>query len=65
MVGDSKGARVATQMVVMGALMWPIAPVVLFHGFKRGENAVVPEGKRFDAVVQMGATVRAAAAPLQ
>jgi len=50
-VGDSKGAKVATQMVVMGALMWPIAPVVLFHGFKRGENAVVPEGKRFDAQV--------------
>ncbi len=56
-VGDSKGAKVATQMVVMGALMWPIAPVVLFHGFKRGENAVVPEGKRFDAVVQAEAVV--------
>ena len=57
-VGDSKGAKVATQMVVMGALMWPIAPVVLFHGFKRGENAVVPEGKRFDAQVFAPATVR-------
>ena len=56
-VGDSKGAKVATQMVVMGALMWPIAPVVLFSGFKRGENAVVPEGKRFDAAVSGAATV--------
>ena len=56
-VGDSKGAKVATQMVVMGALMWPIAPVVLFHGFKRGENAVVPEGKRFDAAVFAASTV--------
>jgi len=56
-VGDSKGAKVATQMVVMGALLWPIAPVVLFHGFKRGKNAVVPEGKRFDAVVLGTATV--------
>ena len=56
-VGDSKGAKVATSMVVMGALMWPIAPVVLFHGFKRGENAVVPEGKRFDATVFAAATV--------
>ena len=56
-VGDSKGAKVATQMVVMGTLLWPIAPVVLFHGFKRGENAVVPEGKRFDAAVFAPATV--------
>ena len=59
-VGDSKGAKVATQMVVMGALMWPIAPVVLFHGFKRGENAVVPEGKRFDAQVFAAANVQVA-----
>ncbi len=44
-------------MVVFGALMWPIAPVVLFHGFKRGENAIVPEGKRFDASVFAAATV--------
>ncbi|MFL6253885.1 MAG: hypothetical protein ACJ74T_02585 [Pyrinomonadaceae bacterium] len=56
-VGDSKGAKVATQMVVMGALMWPIAPIVLFHGFKRGENAVVPEGKRFDATVTGATTI--------
>ncbi|HEX8351653.1 MAG TPA: hypothetical protein VF611_01920 [Pyrinomonadaceae bacterium] len=56
-VGDSKGAQVATRMVVMGTLLWPIAPVVLFHGFKRGENAVVPEGKRFDAEVFAPATV--------
>jgi hypothetical protein len=56
-VGDSKGAKVATQMVVMGALMWPIAPIVLFHGFKRGANAVVPEGKRVDATVFAPATV--------
>ena len=61
MVGDSKGAKVATQMVVMGALMWPIAPVVLFHGFKRGENAIVPEGKRFDATVFAAATVNVTA----
>lgn len=56
-VGDSKGAKVATQMVVMGTLLWPIAPIILFRGFKRGENAVVPEGKRFDAVVLGTATV--------
>jgi hypothetical protein len=55
-VGDSHGAKVATQMIAMGTLLWPIAPVVLFHGFKRGENAVLPEGKRFDAMV-FGASV--------
>jgi hypothetical protein len=60
-VGDSKGAKVATTMVVMGALMWPIAPVVLFHGFKRGENAIVPEGKRFDAAVFAPTTVHVTA----
>ncbi|HEX8560860.1 MAG TPA: hypothetical protein VF668_22385 [Pyrinomonadaceae bacterium] len=60
-VGDSKGAKVATQMVVMGGLLWPIAPVVLFQGFKRGGNAVVPEGKRFDAAVSAAATVNVAA----
>jgi hypothetical protein len=48
-------------MIVMGALLWPIAPVVLFHGFKRGENAVVPEGKRFDVFVQRTASVNAVA----
>ncbi|HEX8118487.1 MAG TPA: hypothetical protein VF521_14520 [Pyrinomonadaceae bacterium] len=60
-VGDSKGAKVATQMVVMGALMWPVAPLVLFHGFKRGENAYVPEGKRFDAAVSGASTVNVSA----
>lgn len=59
-VGDSHGTKVATTMVVMGALMWPIAPVVLFQGFKRGENAVVPEGKRFDATVFAASTVNVA-----
>jgi hypothetical protein len=59
-VGDSHGAKVATQMAVMGALLWPVAPLVLFHGFKRGENAVVPEGKRFDATVFGATTVNVA-----
>ena len=60
-VGDSKGAKVATQMIVMGSLLWFAAPVALFHGFKRGENAVVPEGKRFDAAVFAPATVNVTA----
>ncbi|MGB9179144.1 MAG: hypothetical protein WCB68_07840 [Pyrinomonadaceae bacterium] len=58
-VGDSKGAKVATQMIVMGALLWPIAPIVLFHGFKRGENAFIPAGKRFEVFVHGDTTVKA------
>jgi hypothetical protein len=57
MVGDSKGAKVATRVVLTGLVLWPIAPVALFHGFKRGDNAVVPEGKRFEATVAGAATV--------
>lgn len=56
-VGDSKGAKVATRVVLTGLMLWPIAPVALFHGFKRGDNAVVPEGKRFDAAVSGAKTV--------
>jgi hypothetical protein len=56
-VGDSKGAKVATQMVIFGGLMWFAAPVALLHGFRRGGNAIVPEGKRFDAAVFAPATV--------
>ncbi|MGI8835570.1 MAG: hypothetical protein ACR2H4_02905 [Pyrinomonadaceae bacterium] len=36
--GDSKGAKVATAMIITGALMPLIAPVALLHGFKRGER---------------------------
>jgi hypothetical protein len=55
--GDSKGAKVATQTVLTGVLLWPIAPVALLHGFKRGGNAVIPEGKRFAVFVHGEATV--------
>ena len=60
-VGDSHGAKVATQMAIMGALMGPAAPLVLLHGFKRGENALVPEGKRFNVIVRASASVNATA----
>lgn len=58
LVGDSKGAKVATQTVLTGVLLWPIAPVALLHGLKRGENALLPAGKRFEAAVSGEATVR-------
>jgi len=56
-VGDSKGAKVATQMILTGALLPLIAPVALLHGFKRGENAFVPAGKRFEVSVGKDVTV--------
>ncbi|MBA3240224.1 MAG: hypothetical protein H0T60_03270 [Acidobacteria bacterium] len=56
-VGDSKGAKVAAKTVVTGVLLWPIAPVALFHGFKRGDNAYLPAGKRFEAAVNGDASV--------
>jgi hypothetical protein len=46
-------------MIVFGSLMWVIAPVVLIHGFKRGENAVLPEGKRFIVFVKNDTPVKA------
>jgi hypothetical protein len=48
--GQSHGAEVATKTAVMGALLAPtvvLAPLALMQGFKRGEQAVLPEGKRF------------------
>jgi len=56
-VGDSKGAKVAAQTIIMGALMGPAAPIALLGGFKRGENAYIPAGKRFQASVRGDATV--------
>jgi hypothetical protein len=61
-VGDSKGAKVATQIALLGAAMGPFAPVALLGGFKRGENAYLPEGKRFDVTVRAEATVNGNAA---
>ena len=49
--GDSKAAKVATQMIITGALLPFIAPVALLHGFKRGKDAVIPAGKRYDVFV--------------
>jgi len=49
--GDSKGAKVATAMIITGALMPLIAPVALLHGFKRGKDAYIPAGKRYSVFV--------------
>lgn len=60
-VGDSKGAKVATQMILTAAALPLIAPVALLYGFKRGENAVLPAGKRLEVLTQGAATVSATA----
>ena len=49
--GDSKGGTVATQMIITGALLPLIAPVALLHGFKRGKDAFIPAGKRYQVIV--------------
>jgi hypothetical protein len=56
--GTSHGGQVATEKVVFGALMFAFAPLVLMSGFKRGENAVLPEGKRFMVFVQADTVVK-------
>jgi hypothetical protein len=58
-VGDSHGAKVATQMIITGAIFWIAAPAVLLHGFKRGENAILPAGKRLEVASQGETTVSA------
>ncbi len=49
--GTSHGAEVATKTIVAGALFPPLAPLALIHGFKRGENAILREGRRYVVTV--------------
>ncbi len=56
--GDSKAAKFATQMIITGALLPFIAPVALLHGFKRGKDAFIPAGKRYDVFVNGEAVVQ-------
>ena len=59
--GQSHGGEVATKTAVMGALLAPtivLAPLALMHGFKRGEQAVLPEGKRFVVYVQKDTIIK-------
>jgi len=53
--GDSKGGTVATAVIVTGVLFWPAAP---FWGFKKGKDAKVPAGSRFEVAVHGKAVVR-------
>jgi hypothetical protein len=52
MTGTSRGGEVATQIALTAPFLLFAAPVALAAGFKRGENAVLPEGKRFIVFVK-------------
>ena len=61
-VGDSHGAKVTTQIILGGLALGIFAPVgLLVAGFKRGENAIIPAGKRLEVSTQGGMTISATA----
>lgn len=64
--GQSHGGEVATRTAVMAGLLAPtvvLAPLALMHGFKRGEQAVLSEGKRFVVYVQKDTVVKVPSEP--
>lgn len=56
--GTSHVGEVATMAAVSGVLFPPLA---LLHGFKRGENAILREGRRYVVAVGREATVKVVA----
>lgn len=56
--GTSHAGEVATKTIVAGALFPPLAPLALIHGFKRGEDAILREGRRYVVTVGRDASVR-------
>src|ERR1043166_9611637 len=63
--GTSHGGQVAAQIAIAAPLMLFAAPLALTAGFKRGENALLPEGKRFIVYVTKDTTVHATDAPTE
>ena len=57
--GTSHVGEVATMAAVSGVLFPPLA---LLHGFKRGENAILREGRRYVVAVGKDSTVKVVAA---
>lgn len=51
--GISHGGEVAARAAIMSAVFFPLAPVAIIgSAFKRGEDAILPQGKRFIVYVQ-------------
>jgi hypothetical protein len=61
-VDGSKVPTVATAVIVTGVLFWPAAP---FWGFKKGKDAKVPAGSRFEVAVHGDAVVKVRTASQQ
>ena len=57
--GTSHVGQVATMAAISGALFPPLA---LLHGFKRGEDAILREGRRYVVAVGRDSTVKVVAA---
>jgi hypothetical protein len=58
--GTSHTGEVAAMSILTGALFPPLA---LMNGFKRGENAVLHEGRRFVVWVGKDIVVKVGSAP--
>lgn len=59
--GEGKRGEVATKTIITGALLiplFPIAPLALMNGFKKGKDAVLPAGTRYRVFTQTGASLR-------
>ena len=61
--GTSHGGEVAAHIAIAAPLMLFAAPLALTAGFKRGENALLPEGKRFIVYVTKDTTVHTTDSP--
>ena len=56
--GDGRVAEVASAIAATGVLLWPIAPLSLLWGLKKGEDVVIPVGKRFVVTTRSDVMVR-------
>lgn len=60
--GVARKGEVATKTVVTGILLipvFPLAPLALLHGYKRGADAVLSEGTRYTVFVRGEANINA------
>jgi hypothetical protein len=58
--GTSHTGQVAAMSIISGALFPPLA---LLHGFKRGENAILREGRRFIVMTNKDTAIKVAITP--
>ena len=56
--GTSHGGEVAAHVAIAAPLLLFAAPLALMSGFRRGEDAILPQGKRFIVYVAKETTIR-------